>query len=67
MLWLVAHAANANRCDSLVNGNIETFNIWKRTAEATTAGSHYVHGKQRILRELACVKHEFIIPKGMAA
>jgi hypothetical protein len=51
-------------CDSLVNGNLETFNIWTRTAERTSAGDHYDHGRNRILRELVKVRHEFVIPKG---
>lgn len=49
-------------CDSLVNGNLDTFDVHQRTSTRTSAGDHYENGKKRILMELRSIKHEFIIP-----
>jgi len=49
-------------CDSLVSGNVETFNIHTRTAERTTAGDHYLPARGRLMRELVNTRYQIFIP-----
>ena len=49
-------------CDSLVNGNLDTFNVWTRQAERTSAGNHYEPAKRKIMRELVNTRYQFVIP-----
>jgi hypothetical protein len=50
-------------CDSLVNGNLNTFNVWTGQAERTSAGDYYKYAKQRIMRELVNIQYTFLIPE----
>jgi NADH:ubiquinone oxidoreductase, NADH-binding (51 kD) subunit len=49
-------------CDSLVNGNLDTFNVWTGQAERTGAGNHYEHSKPKVMRELVNIKYQFVTP-----
>lgn len=50
-------------CGSLVNGNLDTFDVWTRTAKRTGAGDHYLHARPNVMRELVNMKYWFVIPE----
>lgn len=54
-------------CGSLVNGNIETFDVWKGAAERTSAGDHYLPARPHVLKDLRGIRHTFFIPESREA
>jgi len=52
-------------CDSLVNGRLETFDVYSRKSSLTGAHRHYGPSKMYVMQELAEVRHSFVIPKAV--
>jgi hypothetical protein len=50
-------------CDSLVNGDIRTYNVFTKKPEQTKSGDHYKNGRIMLKNLIGCTPYEFILPK----